>query len=120
VEYKPKPPKDGDFHETDAIQVFAQKVCADYVWKCNSKSFLYYSETKKRVALPFDDEFQKYDDMLKEVLAEMRDIRKKGTIPKKRKGQKCSGCSVKDICFPKDKPYSVKNTILSMNGDVNL
>ena len=25
IEYKPKPPKDGDYHETDAIQMFAQK-----------------------------------------------------------------------------------------------
>ena len=32
VEYKPKAPKDGGFRETDAIQVFAQKVCADFVW----------------------------------------------------------------------------------------
>lgn len=119
VEYKPKPPKDCAFHETDAIQVFAQKVCADYVWKCNSKSFLYYSETKKRVELPFDDEFQKYDDTLKRLLAEMRDILKSGDIPKRRKGQKCSGCSIKDLCFPKDKRYSVRDTIISMNGGVS-
>ena len=29
--------KDGSIRETDAIQVFAQKLCADYIWKCNSE-----------------------------------------------------------------------------------
>ncbi len=37
VEYKPTQPKDGSIRETDAIQVFAQKLCADYIWKCNSE-----------------------------------------------------------------------------------
>ena len=54
VEYKPKAPKDGGFRETDAIQVFAQKVCADFVWHCSSEAYLYYADTKKRVRLPFD------------------------------------------------------------------
>ena len=31
VEYKPKPPKGADFHDSDAIQVFAQKICADSI-----------------------------------------------------------------------------------------
>ena len=35
VEYKPKAPKGFDFNETDAIQVFAQKLCADFVWGCD-------------------------------------------------------------------------------------
>lgn len=116
VEYKPKPPNDGAFHETDAIQVFAQKVCADYVWKCDSNSFLYYSETNKRVELPFRDEYQKYDSTLKRLLFEMRSILDSGDIPQRKKGQKCSGCSIRDVCFPKDKSYSVRDDILSMNG----
>jgi CRISPR-associated exonuclease Cas4 len=114
VEYKPTPPKDCAFHETDAIQVFAQKVCADYVWKCNSKAFLYYSKTKKRVELPFEVEYQKYDVALKALLSEMRTILDSGDVPKRKKRQKCSGCSIRDLCFPKDKPYSVRDAILSM------
>jgi CRISPR-associated exonuclease Cas4 len=37
-----------------------------------------------------------------------------GDVPKRKKRQKCSGCSIRDLCFPKDKPYSVRDAILSM------
>lgn len=111
AEYKSAPPKDGDFHETDAIQVFAQKICADYIWHCNSECYIYYAQTKKRIKLPFDTEFEKYDKMLKEYLRQMRDYLTKHKIPEREKGQKCSGCSLKDICFPKNINYNVKSEI---------
>lgn len=117
VEYKPKAPQDKAFRESDAIQVFAQKICADFVWKCDSEAFLYYSDTRKRVKLPFSEEFDKYDLMLKKLLDEMREVMEQNKIPPRRRGQKCSGCSVKDICFPKDKWYSVKEIIMSMKRD---
>ena len=68
VEYKPKAPKETQFNETDAIQVFAQKICADHIWNCNCEAFIYYSDTRKRVRLPFDSEYEKYDEMLKKLL----------------------------------------------------
>ena len=64
VEYKPKPPKGADFHDSDAIQVFAQKICADSMWKCDSEAYIYYFETRRRVKLPFDTEYEKWDKML--------------------------------------------------------
>ena len=114
VEYKPKAPKGAAFLETDAIQVFAQKVCADFVWKCSSEAFLYYADTRKRVALPFDDEYETYDAMLKKYIGEMNDIMENHTIPSRKKGQKCSGCSIADLCFPKENKYSVRDIIMSM------
>lgn len=114
AEYKPTPPKDGDFHQSDAIQVFAQKICADYIWHCNTQCYIYYAQTKKRIKLPFDMEFEKYDKMLKEYLRQMRDYLKKHKIPEREKGQKCSGCSLKDICFPKNIKYNVKSEIQKM------
>lgn len=116
VEYKPKAPKDGNFHETDAIQVFAQKLCADHVWGCNSEAYLFYSDIKKRVKLPFDTEYNKYDDLIKKYITEMRTITERGVIPKRKRGQKCSGCSIKDMCFPKDGGYNVKDIVMSMKG----
>ncbi len=116
VEYKPKAPKGIQFNESDAIQVFAQKICADFVWKCNSQAYIYYDDIRKRVKLPFDEEYNKYDDMLKRLLAEMREILNKNEIPLKRKKQKCSGCSMSDICFPKSKRYSVKDAVMSQLG----
>lgn len=119
VEYKPKPPKEGDFHESDAIQVFAQKLCADYVWKCDSEAYLYYSETRRRVKLPFDDKlvFDQYDSLIKQYLDAMRKILESGTIPPRRKSQKCSGCSLADYCFPKSARYYVRQKISAMGGD---
>lgn len=111
VEYKPKPPKDCDYHETDAIQVFAQKICADYIWGGDAECFVYYSDTKKRVRLPFDSMFEHYDNILKKMLREMREIWEKNEIPARKKGQKCTGCSIKDVCFYKDSAYSVKSEI---------
>lgn len=37
---------------------------------------------------------------LKALLAEMRAYLERGVIPPKKKGQKCSGCSLKDLCMP--------------------
>lgn len=117
VEYKPKAPKSMDYNETDAIQVFAQKICADYIWNCNSEAFIYYSDIRKRVQLPFDSEYKKYDEMLKNLLTQMREILKKEEIPSRKKGQKCSGCSMTDICFPKEKKYCVRDIIMSQKEE---
>lgn len=111
IEYKPTAPAVGEFNETDAIQVFAQKLCADFVWGCNCECFIYYSDKRKRVRLPFDTEFEKYDKTLKALLSEMRGYISENSIPERVKGQKCSGCSLKDICLPKSAEYSVRKEI---------
>lgn len=111
IEYKPTAPAVGEFNETDAIQVFAQKLCADFVWGCNCECFIYYSDKRKRVRLPFDIEFEKYDKTLKALLSEMRGYISENSIPERVKGQKCSGCSLKDICLPKSADYSVRKEI---------
>ena len=116
VEYKPRAPKGIAFNETDAIQVFAQKICADSIWNCDSEAYIYYSDIRKRIKLPFDTEYQKYDCIIKKLLSEMREILEQKKIPPKDKGQKCSGCSMADICFPKDKKYCVKDIVLSQKG----
>ncbi len=116
IEYKPKSPKNSEFNETDAIQVFAQKICADSIWKCSSEAYIYYSDTRKRIQLPFDTEYEKYDGILKKLLAEMREILESKRIPARKKGQKCSGCSMADICFPKEKKYCVRDIVMSGKG----
>lgn len=117
VEYKPKTSDNSGYNETDAIQVFAQKMCADYIWGCDSEGYIYYSETRKRIRLPFDNEKERYMSLLEKYLSEMREILRSGTIPQKRKGQKCSGCSMSDICFSKNIGYSVRKEILSTKGE---
>lgn len=104
VEYKPTKPKDRLYREDDLIQVFAQKICVDYVFGGDADGVIYYSDVKKRVQLPLKENFEKYHAKLKTLLNEMRDRLKKGEIPPVVKGQKCSGCSMKDLCMPSLKP----------------
>lgn len=100
VEYKPTKPKDKDYHEEDLMQVFAQKLCVDYVFGGSCDAVLYYADVKKRISLPLNDNITEYDLQLKVILKEMRSYLELGRIPAIRKGQKCSGCSMRDLCMP--------------------
>ena len=119
VEYKPRAPKDALFHEADAIQVFAQKICADYVWHCSSSAYIYYADIRKRVRLPFDTEYEAYDRLLRELLTQMRSVLTSHRIPPRKKGQHCSGCSVSELCFPKAQHGTIREKILAMTEDTS-
>ncbi len=116
VEYKPASPKNGEIRETDAIQVFAQKMCVDYIWNCKSEGYIYYADTKKRVKLPFDTQYEKYYANLTKLLAKMNECVESNTIPRREAGQKCGGCSLKDVCMPKIRKYDVKKLIFEEEG----
>ena len=111
VEYKPHQPSPEIINETDAIQVFAQKMCADYIWNCKSTGYIYYGDTHRRVKLQLNEEYDKYYALLQRLISEMNEILEYGSIPERTKGQKCSGCSMKDICMPQNKKYNVRNFI---------
>ena len=100
VEYKPTKPKDVEVREDDRMQVFAQKLCVDYVFGGRCEGMIYYADVKKRVDLHLQENFAVYDVRLKAILEEMRGYLKARKIPTIRKGQKCSGCSMKDLCMP--------------------
>lgn len=100
VEYKPTKPKNEEYHEEDLMQVFAQKICVDYVFGCDCEAVLYYADVKKRIKLPLKEHFDVYDEQLVRILKEMSMYFEQGVIPSIRKGQKCSGCSMKDLCMP--------------------
>lgn len=106
VEYKPTKPKTGDYNYEDLMQVFAQKVCVDYIFGCDCDAVIYYGDIKRRIKLPIKENYSEYDNALKTVITEMRQNIKKGLIPAIRKGQKCSGCSMKDLCMPEIKKRS--------------
>lgn len=104
VEYKPTKPKNKDYNFDDLMQVFAQKICVDYVWGCDCEGVLYYADVKKRIKLPLKENFSEYDSILKKTLAEMRSLLSVGKIPEINNSSNCNGCSMKDICIPKLKP----------------
>ena len=100
VEYKPTKPKKQEYREDDLMQVFAQKLCVDYVFHCDCETVLYYADVKRRISADFTDTYQEFDEELRRLLREMRANLREGIIPPIRKGQQCSGCSMKDMCMP--------------------
>jgi CRISPR-associated exonuclease Cas4 len=112
VEYKPTKPKNKDYNFDDLIQVFAQKICVDYIFNSDCDGVIYYADVKKRIKLPLKENFTEYDEFLKKTLNEMRDFLSEGKIPEIQKNQNCSGCSMKDICMPALKaPVNVRRCI---------
>lgn len=101
VEYKPTKPKNIDYNFDDLMQVFAQKICVDLIFNCDCNGIIYYADVKKRTELPLRENFAEYDKLLKNILSEMRSYFSSGKIPAIKKGQKCNGCSMKDLCMPK-------------------
>ncbi len=118
LEYKPTKPKDKDFNIQDALQVFAQKICIDKMFNTNCKGYIYYKNEKTRVELPFDEKFDEYLQMLKTTIENIKYYRLLNKIPPIKKGQKCSGCSLKDLCIPKNpKKYNAKDLIFEALED---
>ena len=114
MEYKLAKPKNREFNIEDALQVFAQKLCVDYDFKTNCKAYLYYKNEKHKVLLPFDSEYDFYYNLLKEKLGLMRKYLSENTSPPIEKGQKCQGCSLKDLCMPIKKPsLNIKKRLYS-------
>ena len=112
VEYKPNKPKDADFNIDDAIQVFAQKLCVDYVFNTISSGYIYYKNQKFKIKLPFDQQYDFYYEMLLNTISKIKDHLEKNQIPPIKKGQKCGGCSLKDLCMPtKRHEINIKNEI---------
>lgn len=100
VEYKPTKPEAGDARHEDAMQLFAQTLCARQVFGRPCAAEIYYADVKKRVSISFESDWAAYEAELKDMMAEMRDCLDKGLVPPVRKGQNCGGCSMKDLCMP--------------------
>ncbi|MDO5564771.1 MAG: CRISPR-associated protein Cas4 [Eubacteriales bacterium] len=101
VEYKPNKPKIGEYTEEDLMQVFAQKICVDYVFNTDSDGVIYYSNQKERIKLPLKDNYDKYKNLLMSILSQINNNLKNGYIPPVVHNKHCNGCSLKEICMPK-------------------
>lgn len=117
VEYKPRAPKMDAFHEDDLMQVFAQKVCVDYIFHTDCNAVIYYAEQKQRVVLPIKENYDFYAHSLKSTLKEMRGFLSRAEIPQITGKEKCGGCSMKDMCMPtgkKTKYRSVEENVRTL------
>lgn len=112
VEYKPTAAKNG-YRTEDALQMYAQKVCADAVWNCDSQCFLYYSNTHRRERIPFEDAAiaSRYEELLLSTVAEVKRLTESGEIPHAAVSPKCSGCSFYDYCIPKVNASRFRDTV---------
>lgn len=112
IEYKPTAPKVKEkINEADKMQLFIQKLCVDWLFECNANTSIYFGNTKRRYNVNF--EYEKYYTKLKNIINEIYYYLDNQIIPQKERGQKCSGCSMKNLCFPNDKNISIKNQIYS-------
>lgn len=100
VEYKPTKPGSGDIRHEDAMQLFAQKLCAEQVFGRPCATEIYYADVKKRVKVSFADNGEEYKAELKSIIAQMREYLDRGLVPPVRKEQNCGGCSMRDLCMP--------------------
>ncbi len=101
VEYKPTAGKRG-IRDEDALQLYAQKLCADSVWKCDARCYLYYADTRRRERVPFEEEETrlKFEALFRATTDGIKAVIESGKIPTAVKSAKCSGCSFYDVCAP--------------------
>lgn len=109
VEYKPTKPKTGLIRHDDAMQIYAQKLCVDKIFKTNCSAKMYYSDVRKRFDVSFEPSF---DSELRSILTEMRGYIADGEIPEIKNGQKCGGCSMADLCMPRIKRSRRSETVM--------
>ncbi len=62
------------------------------------KGYLYYGETRHRLAVAFDGQLR---DELFRLSVEMHELYRRRHTPKVKTGRFCSACSLRDLCLPK-------------------
>lgn len=96
VEYKRGKPKNND---ADILQVIAQTMCLEEML-CASiqKAILYYGEIRHRLDINITNELR---NRVSEVCLEMHDYFNRAYTPKCKPSNKCTRCSLVEICNPK-------------------
>jgi CRISPR-associated exonuclease Cas4 len=95
VEYKRGEPKPD---ARDAIQLCTQALCLEEMLPVHiPRGFLYYGETRRRVAVEFTGELR---GQVERMAAEMHEYFSRGYTPRVKPNKACRSCSLKDICLP--------------------
>lgn len=95
IEYKRGKPKETD---ADRLQLCAQALCLEEMLCCDiPEGALYYGETKRREKVEFTDELR---SQVKDALAQMHELYRRGYTPKVRQGKACRACSLRELCLP--------------------
>ena len=97
VEFKRGKPK---LHRADEVQLCAQGLCLEEMFGCAvPEGALFYAETKRRVAVPFDAALRALTEA---TAARLRDLfATRLTPPAEYQARKCGACSLIEQCRPK-------------------
>jgi CRISPR-associated exonuclease Cas4 len=96
VEFKRGKPK---LHRADEVQLCAQALCLEEMTgRPVPEGALYYAETKRRVAVPFDAELRRLTEETAAALAALFESRR--TPPPTDHRSRCRACSLKEQCRP--------------------
>lgn len=96
VEYKRGKPK---LHRADEVQLCAQALCLEEMTGIAvPEGALFYAETRRRVAVPFDAELR---GLTEETAAAMAAVFVSGaTPPPTTRRERCRSCSLLELCRP--------------------
>jgi CRISPR-associated exonuclease Cas4 len=96
VEYKRGKAK---LHRADEVQLCAQALCLEEMTgNPVPEGALFYAETKRRVAVPFDDELR---GLTEETVSALAEVFASGhTPPPTSRRDRCRACSLNELCRP--------------------
>lgn len=96
VEYKHGAPRSDTANE---LQLCAQAMCLEEMLCCDiPEGALYFGQTRRRTVVEFTPELRQD---VRELLAEMHELYRRGHTPKVKPTKSCNACSLKEICLPK-------------------
>ena len=97
VEYKRGRPKS---HRADEVQLCAQALCLEEMTgRTIPEGALFYGETKRRLAVIFDDELRQ---LTERTITQLRDILASQKTPAAEyRANRCRACSLIDLCRPR-------------------
>ena len=97
VEFKRGKPK---LHRADEVQLCAQALCLEEMTgRAVPEGALFYGQTKRRVAVPFDEDLRRLSE---ETIAQLREVFTTLQTPKATyRADRCRPCSLVDLCRPK-------------------
>lgn len=82
----------------DALQLCAQAMCLEEMLCCDiPEGALFYGETHRRTPVTFSSALRQE---VRESLAQMHALFRRGQTPKVKPSKSCNACSLKSLCLP--------------------
>ena len=95
VEYKRGSPREDT---GDTLQLCGQAMCLESMLCCDIPEGAYYGEVRRREKVAFTPELR---NQVRQMLAEMHELYRRGYTPKVKPTKSCNACSMKDLCLPR-------------------